>query len=55
VLLIDEAVERVAIHLRRAGYCKLPDAIIVATAQVHQLKLLTLDERLTKLTEPFKS
>lgn len=49
VLLIDEAVEQRAIQLRRSGNCKLPDAIIVATAQVHQLTLLTLDERLSKL------
>jgi predicted nucleic acid-binding protein len=53
VLLIDEAVEHLAIHLRRTSHCKLPDAIIAATAQVHQLTLLTLDERLAKLTEQF--
>ncbi len=50
VMFIDEAVESVAIRLRRAGLCKLPDAIIAATAQVHQLSLLTLDERLAKVT-----
>jgi predicted nucleic acid-binding protein len=49
VLLIDEAVEQQAIQLRHKGNCKLPDAIIAATALVHQLKLLTLDERLSKL------
>ena len=49
VLLIDEAIEQRAIQLRRKGNCKLPDAIIVATALVHQLRLLTLDERLSKL------
>ncbi len=51
VLPIDEAVEQRAIQLRRSGNCKLPDAIIAATALVHKLKLLTLDERLGKLTE----
>lgn len=49
VLPIDEAVEQRAIQLRRGGNCKLPDAIIAATAHVHQLALLTLDERLSKL------
>lgn len=49
VLLIDEAVEQRAIQLRRSGNYKLPDAIIAATALVHQLTLLTLDERLSKL------
>ena len=54
VLFIDEAIERVAIRLRRAGLCKLPDAVIAATTQVHQLKLLTLDERLGKISESLK-
>lgn len=54
VLLIDEAVEQQAIQLRRSGNCKLPDAIIVATAQVHQLTLLTLDQRLEKLAAQLK-
>ncbi|MFZ3017005.1 MAG: type II toxin-antitoxin system VapC family toxin [Gallionella sp.] len=47
VLLIDAAVEQRAIQLRRSGNCKLPDAIIAATAQIHHLTLLTLDERLS--------
>lgn len=54
VLFIDETVERAAIRLRRADLCKLPDAIIVATAQIHQLTLLTLDERLAKITASLK-
>lgn len=49
VLVIDETVEQCAIQLRRSGSCKLPDAIIAATALVHQLTLLTLDERLSTL------
>ena len=49
VLVIDETVEQCAIQLRRSGSCKLPDAIIAATALVHQLTLLTLDERLSAL------
>ena len=51
VLLIDEAIEQQAIQLRRKGNCKLPDAIIAATAQVHQLMLLTLDQRLDRLAQ----
>jgi len=50
VMLIDEAVERQAIRLRRTSHCKLPDAIVAATALVHRLTLLTLDQRLEKLT-----
>lgn len=53
IIFIDEVVERQAIRLRRASQCKLPDAIIAATAQVHQLTLLTLDQRLEKLAGQF--
>lgn len=48
VLLLNEIIERAVIDLRKTGSLKLPDAIIVATAQVNGLKLLTLDERLQK-------
>ena len=48
ILLIDEAIENAAIQLRRSKACKLPDAIIAATAQVHQIILLTLDQHLDK-------
>ena len=54
VLFVDEAVERQAIRLRRSNQCKLPNAIIAATAQVHQLTLLTLDQRLEKLAAQLK-
>lgn len=46
VILLDEAIETAAIALRRKSRLKLPDAIIAATASVHGLTLLTLDERL---------
>jgi predicted nucleic acid-binding protein len=46
VILFDERIETETIALRRRSRLKLPDAIIVATARVHGLKLLTLDERL---------
>lgn len=37
IILIDEDVEAAAIALRRQKRLKLPDAIIVASAQVHGL------------------
>ncbi len=46
VLLIDAAVEAETIALRRRARLKLPDAIIAATASVHGLRLVTLDQRL---------
>mgnify|MGYP006368987193 FL=1 len=49
VMFVDDVVEQRVIRLRRTVPCKLPDAIIAATAQIHQLTLLTLDQRLEKL------
>ncbi len=49
VILLDEAIEQQATRLRRSRPCKLPDVIIAATAQVHQLTLLTLDQRLADI------
>ena len=46
VLPLGYEVERAVIALRRRTRIKLPDAIIAATAQVHDLELLTLDGRL---------
>lgn len=46
VILLNPEIEHVAIMLRRNGKFKLPDAIIVATAQVNCLTLLSLDDRL---------
>ena len=54
IIFVDEAVEQQAIRLRRSCQCKLPDAIIAATAQVHQLTLLTLDQRLDGLAAQLK-
>jgi predicted nucleic acid-binding protein len=54
ILFIDEAVERQAIRLRRTSHSKLPDAIVAATALVHRLTLLTLDQKLARLTDAFK-
>ncbi|MEI8394988.1 MAG: type II toxin-antitoxin system VapC family toxin [Rhodospirillaceae bacterium] len=51
VIAIDDQIELAAIRLRRTGSCKLPDAIIAATALVYHLDLLTLDHRLLGLLE----
>lgn len=44
----DDVLKR-TIALRRAHKIKLPDALILATAQVHGLTLLTLDEKLARI------
>ena len=44
-------IEDEAILLRRSARIKLPDAIILATAKVHGLTLLTLDQRLATLAK----
>ena len=41
---LPEPVEDAAITLRRTRRLKLPDAIVAATARVHGLELLTLDD-----------
>lgn len=46
VILLDERIEQEAIALRRRCRLELADAVIAATATVHGLTLLTLDERL---------
>ncbi len=43
---IDDAVEKETISLRKKHKIKLPDAMILATANVHDLQLLTLDKGL---------
>ena len=50
VLMLNEAIEQATIEFRRSKRLKLPDAIIAATANVHGLTLLTLDERLRAAT-----
>lgn len=46
IILLDDRIEREAISLRRRTRLKLPDAIIGATARVHGLRLLTMNDRL---------
>lgn len=48
-LAISSEVETTTIRLRRRHKIKLPDAIIVATAVVYDLKLLTLDQDLARV------
>ena len=48
---LDADIEDVTIQLRRNTSIKLPDAIIAATARVHQLELLTLDQKLQKTVD----
>ncbi len=47
------AIEDRAIQLRRSAQFKLPDIIILATAQIHGLQLLTLDQRLAAWADQF--
>lgn len=54
-LPIDRTVEDRAIEIRGRRTLKLPDAIILATARVHGLELLTLDQRLQRAADELQS
>ena len=43
-------IEEYTVMIRRSRKVKLPDALILATAKVHGLTLLTLDKRLESLS-----
>ena len=43
IVPLDDRVEEAAILIRRQKRLKLPDAIVVASAHVHGLQLLTFD------------
>ena len=43
---MSQAIENATIQIRRQYALKTPDAIIAATASVHHLELLTLDQQL---------
>lgn len=45
-LAVSQAIEDRTIEFRQFHRVKLPDAIIAATAQTHDLQLLTLDNKL---------
>lgn len=45
-LPMSQAIEDATIRIRRQYSLKTPDAIIAATASVHHLELLTLDQQL---------
>ena len=46
LLPLTAQIETETIRLRKANKIKLPDAIILATANVHSLQLITLDKQL---------
>ena len=48
-LPLDKTIEDKVIALRNQRKCKLPDAIIAATALVNDLKLITLDKKLDQI------
>ena len=45
-LTLNAAIEDATIQLKRQRRLKLPDAVIVATATVYELELITLDKQL---------
>lgn len=49
-LNLTDAVQAKTISIRKARKVKLPDAIILATAQSYGLELLTLDQKLHTLS-----
>jgi len=49
-LPLSQTIEEYTIMVRRSKKVKLPDALILATAKVHGLTLLTLDQRLETLS-----
>lgn len=51
VIAISQDVEDATIKLRRLKRLKLPDALIVATALVHKLRLMTFDEAMLDVFE----
>lgn len=55
VFVLSEEIEDKVVELRKTTGLKLPDAIIVATALVHKLKLVTCDEQLIKSTNSLSS
>jgi predicted nucleic acid-binding protein len=52
VMPLDDRIEDIAIHLRRAARNRLPDAIIAATAIRLDATLVTHDADLAKITYP---
>ncbi len=48
MLTISPEIEDETIYLRKHQKIKLPDAIVLATANVHNLQLITFDQKLQK-------
>lgn len=51
IIMIDEQIAKQVIALRKHHKIKLPDAIICATALIHQATLFTNDDRLKQIKE----
>jgi len=51
---MSDKIEELAIHFRRTHKTKLPDSIIAATAQAHNIELLTLDKKLAVKVNPIE-
>lgn len=51
VELMHQRIEEVAIDLRKTYRCKLPDAVIAATASYLDLPLVTADKGLVRMNE----
>jgi predicted nucleic acid-binding protein len=54
VITLNEAIETATINFRRTQGGKLPDAVIIATALVHDLELVTLDSRMQAAYSAFR-
>lgn len=49
--VICDDIRDLTINIRQQHKIKLPDALILATAKTHNLQLLTLDEKLQRISE----
>lgn len=48
---LDEQVKNKAIEIRRTHRIKLPDSIIIATALIHEIPLVTADKQLRNIED----
>lgn len=51
IINLDENIKNETISIRKNFYIKIPDAIIIATAKVNNLNILTQDEGILKFNE----
>lgn len=50
-LEINKAIIDIVINIRKSHKIKLPDALILATAKYYNLTLITLDDKLNKISQ----